>query len=103
MSFPAQIAVDSNNRVLVEDNESHEIMIFNQGQYGNVTPAVVLGASSGLQVPLGVALGGSGGIWVSDNGSGTLSRFDADATSGASPTKTITSAAMTSPEGITIK
>ena len=100
--FPAQIAIDSKNRILVADPVVGEVVVFNSD--GSL--ATILGGpndpDAGLVHPYGVAVGPSGFIYVSDYGTNTISGFPATSHGNAGPSLTISTALLNSPMSISV-
>jgi hypothetical protein len=86
------------------------IAIFGSGQQGNVAPArSIAGANAGFHSPTGVALDGSGKVYVADSGlgyhySGDVRVFASGANGNVSPIATIAGAntGLSTPEGVAL-
>jgi sugar lactone lactonase YvrE len=87
MNCPQQLAMDSSNNLYIADFENYRVLKY------STTSAAVTAAYPVTFLPFGVALDGSGNIWVA--GGGTVAKIPANATSGTSATPIISTGLQT--------
>ncbi len=92
---PSAIAVDANENIYVANDGSDfggtvTVTIYPAGSNGNVAPsATISGTNTGLNGPTGIAVDGSGNIYVANRDSNTVTVYPAGSTGNAAPSKTI--------------
>lgn len=102
-------AVDASANVYVSQNTASggvdSVEVFSAGSNGNVAPVeTIAGPATGLASPFGVAVDGSGHIFVANNGNSTVTEYAAGATGNAAPIATISgsSTTLSGPTGIAV-
>ena len=113
---PSGIAVDTTNSKIyvtntgVDGNPSYSIAVYPTGSNGQTAPsAVIAGSTTGLDVPTGVALDGSGNIYVSNDGKNngdpdSVTVYPAGSNGNVAPSAVITgtSTGLSDPAGIAV-
>jgi len=94
LQHPSAVAIDASGRIIVADGASccsgGFVLVFASGASGNVAPvAQLVGATTGLLTPSGVAIDPGGGYWISDASANTLSKFAPAANGNVAPLVTI--------------
>src|SRR5438552_7737169 len=102
LSFPFGVALDGAGNIYVTNSASsvggsNSITVYAAGASGNATPAATIaGGNTGLDFPTGIALDGTGNIYVGNSGGnitvdGSITVYAAGASGSATPTATIAS------------
>jgi sugar lactone lactonase YvrE len=112
---PTGIAVDANKNIYVtnsgvDGNPSYSVAVYAPGSDGQVAPSsVIAGSATGLDVPHGVALDGTGNIYVanigSDNGDAdSVTVYPAGSSGNVAPSAVISGAGtgLNLPDGVAI-
>jgi hypothetical protein len=84
------LAVGAGGDVLVADSAGNEVTAYPPGSTGNVAPVVaILGASTGLGLPDGVAADPAGNLFVANEGGRTVTEYAPGATGDVAPIRKI--------------
>src|SRR5881396_2407078 len=115
LSFPFGVALDGAGNIYVTNSASsvggsNSITVYAAGASGNATPAATIaGGNTGLDFPTGIALDGTGNIYVGNSGGnitvdGSITVYAAGASGNATPTATIAggNTGLSIPQGIAL-
>jgi hypothetical protein len=84
-------------------NQSNSVTVYALDASGNAAPTRTLsGASTGLNLPIGIATDHQGNLYVANRVGGTVGVFPANASGNVAPTRSITSAGMGSPQALAV-
>lgn len=108
LSGPRGIALDAAGQLYVANSACSpppcgSVTVYASGATGNATPTrTIAGSNTALDVPDGIALDGSGRVYVSNVLSNSITVYAAGATGNASPTNTIagSNTGLSQPAGI---
>src|SRR6266581_2308108 len=95
LDFPAGIALDGAGNIYVANSGGNitvdgSITVYAAGASGNATPtATIAGGNTGLSIPQGIALDGTGNIYVANIHNNSMPVDAAGASGNATPTATI--------------
>src|SRR6266571_2890268 len=95
LSLPFGVALDGAGNIYVANSGGNitvdgSITVYAAGASGNATPtATIAGGNTGLSIPQGIALDGTGNIYVANINNNSITVYAAGASGNATPTATI--------------
>ncbi|HKW45450.1 MAG TPA: NHL repeat-containing protein [Candidatus Eremiobacteraceae bacterium] len=90
---------------LVGGGSLDQVLVFPQNTNGGTAPAQdITGNTTGLSIPLGIAVDHSGNMWVTNSGTSSITEYPAGATGDIAPINTVQGSAtfLSSPVGIAV-
>ena len=99
------VAIDTNGRIYVANEDSGTITEYDYGQTGNVAPtATISGSNTGLALPDGLAVDAAGRLYVANHAANSITVYAPGASGNATPVATISGAdtGISGPVGLTI-